>query len=79
MDNESAMFTMRVCLDRNANAASTSLVGGDHKIVVARDNEAWDINATADTTNGALKISVTSEVGKTVKWVAYVKQIKAVG
>lgn len=69
-DNESAAYKFTGCIDRNANAASTALVGSVTKTVIAEDTAAWDVNVTADTTNGALIITVTGEAAKTIRWVA---------
>ncbi len=69
-DNESAAYKLRGCIDRNAGAATTALVGTVDKVVLAEEIAAWDVNATADTTNGALSIVVTGEAAKTIRWVA---------
>jgi len=78
-DNESSAYIAWACLDRNGSAATTALVGGDCQTVVAEDNAAWGISIDANTTDGALKISVTAEAGKTIKWVAFVREMKSVG
>lgn len=70
-NDESAAYEFKGCIDRNANAASTALVGVVTKVVLAKDTPAWDANVTADSTNGALTITVSGESGKTIKWVAY--------
>jgi hypothetical protein len=69
-DNESAGYEFKGVVDRNANAASTALVGTVTKTVLAEDTAAWDVNVTADTTNGGLKVEVTGEAAKTIRWVA---------
>jgi hypothetical protein len=69
-DNESAGYEFVGVVDRNANAASTALVGAVTKTVLAEDTAAWDVNVTADTTNGGLKVEVTGEAAKTILWVA---------
>jgi hypothetical protein len=33
---------------------------------------AWDAAVTVDTTNGALQVTVTGELSKTIRWVATV-------
>lgn len=57
---------------RTVTAASTTLVGSS-KTVIAEDNAAWDANIVADTTNGALQITVTGVAATTIDWVAVVK------
>lgn len=69
-DNESAGYEFVGVVDRNANAASTALVGTVTKTVIAEDTAAWDVTVTADTTNGGLKVEVTGEAAKTIRWVA---------
>lgn len=78
-DNESAAFKLEGCIDRNTNAASTALVGAVTKTFVARDSASWDVLADADTTNGALRITVTGETGKTIRWAAFVRLVEVVG
>jgi len=78
-DGESAAYKLEGCIDRNANAASTALVGTVLKAVLAEDNTAWDVSATADTTNGALALTVTGEAAKTIYWVSYIKLVKVTG
>lgn len=78
-DNESAGYKVEGVIDRNGNAASTALVGSVTKTVLAEDNAAWDVTVTADTTNGALKIEVTGEPGKTINWVAFVRTVETTG
>lgn len=71
-DNESAGYRLEGVMDRNGTAASTALVGAVTKTVLAEDTVAWDVNVTADTTNGGIKITVTGEAAKTIRWVARV-------
>ena len=73
---ENAYFSLQGAIVRNANAASTVIVGTVAKTVVARDSAAWDVNVTADTTNGSLKIAVTGEAAKNIQWVAYVRTVE---
>jgi hypothetical protein len=69
-NDESAGYEFTGVVDRNANAASTAIVGTVTKTVLAEDTAAWDCNVTADTTNGGLSITVTGEAAKTIRWVA---------
>jgi hypothetical protein len=47
-------------------------VGAVSKTIIAETNVAWDATVTADATNGALKVTVTGEAAKTIRWVASV-------
>lgn len=78
-DNESASYKLEGCIDRNASAGTTALVGSVAKTVLAEDTVAWDVNAIADTTNGALRFEVTGEAAKTIRWVAFVQVSEVVG
>ncbi|GAA5482049.1 hypothetical protein [Haloferula sargassicola] len=63
---------------RGANAAATSLVG--MPVVTAGDADAsasaWDVAITADTTNGALAITVTGEAATNIRWVARLETVE---
>ncbi len=59
-------------IKRGANAASTALVGTPTVTSSYADAGAstWDITATADTTNGGLKITFTGQASTTIRCVA---------
>ncbi len=78
-DGESAGYKLVGVIDRQTNAASTALVGTVTTTVIAEDNAAWDVTATADTTNGALVITVTNEAGKTVRSVSRCETTEVTG
>lgn len=74
-NDEGAAFEFKLAMDRNTGAASTAVIGADLKTIVADDSAgAWDADVSADTTNGSLKIEVTGESGKTIRWVAFVRR-----
>ena len=62
-------------IKRGANAAATSIVG----TATVTSNYAnagastWAVTATADTTNGGLKITVTGQASTTIRWVAQIR------
>ena len=69
-------WEFRGAIKRGANAASTTLVGSVIKDVLAYDAGAatWDVDFTADTTNGALKVTVTGQVAPyTIRWVCKIE------
>lgn len=79
VNGESAAYSFKVCLDRADSAATVAVVGNDYKTIISEDNLAWDVAISANTTIGGLKISVTSEANKTVRWVAFVRELKSQG
>jgi len=67
-----AGYTITGVIVRGANAAATTLKASS-KTVDWEDNTSWDVSASADTTNGALSISVTGAAGTIIAWVANVR------
>jgi sugar lactone lactonase YvrE len=59
-------------IKRGANAAATSIVGSVTTTLLAQDAGAatWAIAATADTTNGGLRITFTGQASTTIRTVA---------
>jgi hypothetical protein len=61
-------------IKRGANASTTALVGTPTVTLTNADNEAWivagAITITADTTNGALAVTVTGAASTTIHWMA---------
>jgi hypothetical protein len=78
-DNESAGYKFEGVIDRQQFASTTAFVGTPTKTVLGEDTAAWDVNVSADTTNGGLAITVTGEVGKTIYWVARAEFVEVVG
>jgi hypothetical protein len=71
-----AYFVRRVLIKRDANQASTALVGTVQTIGTDIGSNAgappagWAVAITADTTNGALDIQATGAAATTIRWVA---------
>ena len=61
-------------IKRGANAGSTAIVGTVTTTLLAQDAGAstWTVTATADTTNGGLKITFTGAAGTTIRTVVKV-------
>lgn len=59
-------------ISKDTTNASTTFTGTPSKTVIGETNAAWDATVAADTTNGALTITVTGEAAKTIRWVAAV-------
>jgi hypothetical protein len=68
-------WEFRGAIKRGANAAATSIVGSVIKDVIASDAGAstWDITITADTTNGAIAVTVTGAAATTIRWVCKIE------
>jgi hypothetical protein len=66
---------LRGLVKRGANAAATSVVASV-KDIEANEDGAFDANASADTTNGALAISVTGHASHSVNWNAQIELVE---
>lgn len=68
-------WTISGAVKRTGNAASTQLVGSPTYVVDAADQftTAWTVAVSADTTNGALAVTVTGEASRSIRWVATVE------
>jgi hypothetical protein len=71
-----AGYVLRGVIYRGTGAATTAIQGSVNKTVLAESNSAWDINITADTTNGSLRMSATGQAGKTIRWVAMIETVE---
>lgn len=60
-------------LRKDTTAGSITFIGTPSKSVVGETNTAWNAVISADTTNGSLKVEVTGEAAKTIRWVATVQ------
>jgi len=76
-DNVSAGYKLEGVIDNNGG--TTALVGSVLKTTLAEDEASWDVAATANDTQDALKISVTGADGDNVNWVARVDVAKTNG
>jgi phage-related tail fiber protein len=79
IDNESAAWKISGCADRNALASSTAFVGSPNVQIIARDTSAWQAVVAIDTTAGSLRILVTGENGKNIRWVAKINLVEVKG
>lgn len=70
---ESAGYKLEGVIERGVGVATTALVGSVTKTVLGEDVVAWDVSATADTSLGDLRVRVTGEAAKTIKWVGHVR------
>ena len=79
VDGESASYEFKGSIKRDTNAASTAVVGSVTKNIYAESTTAWDVDVDAETTNGSLRVQVTGEAAKTIRWVAHVEIIQSSG
>lgn len=73
---ESGAFEVRGGIDRDVSVASTRLVGIISKTIVAEDNPYWDVTVEANTFDGALRVKVQGQNGKTIRWVAHIQTVE---
>ncbi len=75
-----AAWTFNAVIRRGANAASTALVAAVTPTLIAADADAsaWTIAVTADTTNGALAVTVTGETSKNIRWVCTLESTETI-
>ena len=74
-------WNVKFCINREAAAANTALVGTVTKTIIGQTSgaTAWDITVTVDTTNGRPVISVTGQAATTIRWVNNVRLTKVSG
>jgi len=78
--NDTTWREISGCIRRGAGAATTSLVGSLVTSTGATSGAStWAVSVTADTVNGALKITVTGQASHTIKWVSTVHLTKVAG
>ncbi len=75
-NTEGAAYEFKGLIKKDATSASTALIGSVTKTVIAESVSAWDANVSADTSNGALKITVTGAAETMIRWVAYVEMVE---
>lgn len=77
-----ARWEAKGLIKRGANASTTALVGVPTITLTHNDAVTWAvvgaIALTADTTNGALAITVTGAVATTIKWLAKIETVEVV-
>jgi hypothetical protein len=71
-----AGYTASGVIYRGAGAVTTRVLGSIQKVVLAESNPQWDINISADIGNGSLRVTVTGETGKTIRWLALIETVE---
>ncbi len=75
-NTEGAAYEFKGLIKKDATTASTAIIGSVTKTVIAESVSAWDAAVTADTSNGALAITVSGESDKVIRWVAFIEMIE---
>ena len=70
---EAAAYSFEGCIKQGDNDASTAFVGTPIKTILGEDDATWDAEISADTTNGALVVTVTGDASNSVKWIATIE------
>jgi len=52
---------------------TTVLVNNVSETIIAETDELWAVEASADNTTNSLRVTVTGELGLTIKWVGFIK------
>lgn len=60
---------------RTSTPGSTSLIDTAVKTMELKGSNSWSSDVIADTTNDAVAVQVTGEVGKTIQWVAEIETV----
>lgn len=77
-NNESAAWQIQGCIDNNAG--TTALVGTVVATTLGDDSAgAWTVVVDGDNTNDVLRIRVTGQASKTIRWVARVALTEVTG
>ena len=71
-----AGYTVDGVVYRMSGANTTALLGKPIKQILAESNTPWDINITADATNGSLSFFVKGQSGKTIRWLVLVETVE---
>lgn len=74
--NGHAGFEITGVIYRGSGAGTIAFQGAPNVSVIGRSSTAWKAAVAVDTVNGALKISVTGQSGKTIRWLAHVETVE---
>jgi len=73
---QGAAYEFKGLIKKDATSASAAIIGSVTKTVIAESVSAWDAAVTADTSHGALSITVTGEEETIIRWVAFVEMVE---
>lgn len=72
---QSGWWQIEGVIKKDATVGSTTLLSSSDNLKY-RDNANWTTALAADTTNGALKLTVTGDTSNNVNWVAFVRVVE---
>lgn len=75
-NSEGAAYELKGLIKKDIQPTSTSIIGSISKTVIAESIAALDATVTANTVSDSLKVAVTSENSKTIRWVAFVEMVE---
>jgi len=75
-NSQGAAYEFKGLIKKDATSASAAIIGVVTKTVIAESVSAWDAAITADTSHGALSITVTGEEETIIRWVAFVETVE---
>lgn len=74
-----AGFRIEGVIKQDSTVGTTTIVGIVSKTIISRTNPLLDVNITADTINGSLRIMVTGILNQNYNWIARVMTIEEIG
>lgn len=73
-----AGYRIEGVIKKDSSSGSVTMIGAPAKVILGETNTPWDVTVDADTTTGALRVRVTGEPAKTIRWVAVVDTAEVV-
>jgi len=74
--SDGAAYELKGLIRKRGTASSTALIGSVTKTVIAETIPELDVNISADTVNGALKIEVSGQEEVVLRWVAFIEMVE---
>jgi hypothetical protein len=71
-----AGFEFSGVIYRQTGASTTTILNRVSENLLARSNNLWTVSVAADNINGALQIQVIGEIGKVIRWLAFVETVE---
>lgn len=71
-----AGFELTGVIYRNSGANTTAIQGKISTQVIGRSQSGWTAYVVPDTTFGALKVMVTGQTGKIIRWLAHIETVE---
>lgn len=73
---EAGSWEFRGIIRKKGSPSSTLLMGALTKTIIAKTRPDWDVQVSADTQNGSLRITAAGEAGMNIRWVAFVEMVE---